>query len=514
MGLHGKHSFSNIIVSLTTFSYSAEMPFVFDVPTTLEALHDLIGQHAKNGEEVTLVIQRIYASNSVRLDRRNTEKMQNFYDVLLRRFIAVGDAIHHSGGGGTELGRYNQLDSLTKILYSMAQDSPDSAGAVWSRRLGILHNAHAKRLRDAEYQQNDTNEEFSVWPSTGVLLLLRALGHVFPVTDKRHYVVTPALLLLGQYLSHTPVYSVSDLTMGVFCAGLLVEYTKEAKRSVPEAHAFLGGVVRLFAAAPKARRGQYPCLNLAAAAEEENLDDLRVLACSFEGDSSSPQLSLEKDFIEGPSASAALLGASLTILESTIRNLDGSVQMGERELFSEVSNSVLDLRPNEKGNRLPSSLVKKVANVASALREVCLYDSSRVPLNRREGIKTKQSIETLAPRLENWEKYSVSKDKGKNSEQVALDRTRRELKRERKAISRELRLDAAFVESERREERIKKDAEAKAKRHKAFAWLEGEQATMNQQVAQGGGLLSGGGTGAARAKARSGKIGVKKGGKF
>ena len=64
--------------------------------------------------------------------------MQNFYDVLLKRFIAVGDAIFESGSGGEQLGRYEQLNELTKILYSMSQDSSESAGAVWSRRLGIF----------------------------------------------------------------------------------------------------------------------------------------------------------------------------------------------------------------------------------------------------------------------------------------------------------------------------------------------------------------------------------------
>jgi nucleolar protein 14 len=75
-------------------------------------------------------------------------------------------------------------------------------------------------------------------------------------------------------------------------------------------------------------------------------------------------------------------------------------------------------------------------------------------------------------------------------------------------------LDSRFVESERRTEQEKRDATARAKRNKNFAWLEGEQAAMNQQVRQGGGLLSGGGTGLARAKAKSGKLGMKKGGKF
>jgi nucleolar protein 14 len=81
-------------------------------------------------------------------------------------------------------------------------------------------------------------------------------------------------------------------------------------------------------------------------------------------------------------------------------------------------------------------------------------------------------------------------------------------------VGRELRLDGAVIETERRREAAKKDAAARAKRQKAFAWLEGEQAVMNQQVRQGGGLLQGGGVGAARAKAASGKFGIKKRGKL
>eukprot|EP00977_Amphora_coffeiformis_P024810 scaffold17234_cov133-Amphora_coffeaeformis.AAC.1 len=116
--------------------------------------------------------------------------------------------------------------------------------------------------------------------------------------------------------------------------------------------------------------------------------------------------------------------------------------------------------------------------------------------------------------MEDPDKYNQSKDKGKTPTQANLDRTRRELKREKKAVSRELRLDAAFVEAERRKDQDRKDSASREKRHKAFAWMEQEQGTMNQQVRQGGGLLTGGGTGAARAKARSGKLGIKKGGKF
>jgi len=75
-------------------------------------------------------------------------------------------------------------------------------------------------------------------------------------------------------------------------------------------------------------------------------------------------------------------------------------------------------------------------------------------------------------------------------------------------------MDGAFIEKERRNEQDKRDDKARAKRQKNFAWLEGEVASMNQQVREGGGLLKGGGTGLARAKAATGQMGIKKGGKF
>ena len=92
-----------------------------------------------------------------------------------------------------------------------------------------------------------------------------------------------------------------------------------------------------------------------------------------------------------------------------------------------------------------------------------------------------------------------------------MDRTRREYKREHKAAARELRLDGAFIESERRKNKERKDRKEREKRQKNFAWLEGEQASMNQQVRQGGGLLSGGGTGAARSNRENRQNGYKEG---
>lgn len=116
--------------------------------------------------------------------------------------------------------------------------------------------------------------------------------------------------------------------------------------------------------------------------------------------------------------------------------------------------------------------------------------------------------------MEDPTRYNLGKDKGKHQLQAQHDKFRREYKREHKAVARELRLDAAFIENDRRKEKLVRDTKAREKRHKNYAWMEQEQATINQQVAQGGALLRGGGIGVARQKAKSARIGIKKGGKL
>ncbi|GMI08773.1 hypothetical protein TrRE_jg13427, partial [Triparma retinervis] len=108
-------------------------------------------------------------------------------------------------------------------------------------------------------------------------------------------------------------------------------------------------------------------------------------------------------------------------------------------------------------------------------------------------------------------KYKYSKDKGKEKNKAIRDKMVRQFKREKKAAKRELRVDGEFIERKRREETGSAREEAKNKRHKNFAWMEGEQATINQQVRMGGGLMKGGGTGAGRRAKARGMLGIKKG---
>lgn len=435
--------------------------------------------------------------------------MQNFYDVVIRRFVAVGDALYDSGDGGEELGRMRQLDSMTQTMFEMAQDAPEMAAAVWSRRIGFFESAHLKRLRDAELVQD--NSEFTAWPSTGVILALRAVGHLFPVTDLRHQIVTPTMLLLGQILGYTPLLKLQDAVSGLFCASLLIEYTKESKRVVPEALSFLAGIIRLFAPSKTDRHARHPLPSFFAAVEQRCFVDLRERLCSSQDTFSCLHLSLQRAENDDSHIPIALLHSAIHMADVALKNVSHSVSDTEKELFAEIISSLLVLQPKCKNYPLPTVLASKISSLTSCLSKV--LEDSRVPLQRRRK-PSLQTIKSLAPRLENPEAYSFSKDKGKNATQAAADRARREYKREHKAVSRELRTDAVMIEEERQAEQQQKHFAAKEKRQKAFAWLESEQAVVNQQVRLGGGLLQGGGIGAAKAKAATAQLGTKKGGKL
>jgi nucleolar protein 14 len=342
---------------------------------------------------------------------------------------------------------------------------------------------------------------------------MRALPHIFPSSDKRHPVVTPALILLGQILAQTPVKSQYDIVVGLFISGLMIEYSKEAKRLPPEATAFLAGVLRLFADEPEAALAVSPLPSFGSGIKDLSLE-LRQELSSSRAKNATP-LSLEKANIQASSNPIAMLNFTLHLIRHSFGIFGKTDEGPEREIFSEIMKALLCIDGSRKDLHLPGLIKNAIADTARIASSTCASEDTRKPLQRRMGATAKDlAIRTLAPRMEDPDRYSMSKDKGKSQLQVEHDRHRREYKREKKAAMRELRLDSAFIESERRKTKDAIDSKAREKRHKNFAWMEMEQATMNQQVRLGGGLLSGGGVGAAKNKARSGKLGIKKGGKF
>ena len=217
------------------------MPFTFSPPpTTLDALDDLISSHCSGCKSVNTLISRIHTSNSVKAEPSMVTPMQNFYDVLVRRYANLGDMVETAGDGGKE-DWPGQMSHIVDTLYGMTQDHPQTAGSVYGRKMGHIMAAHKKRVGDSSmYVKKDgtllpsSPVDFTPWPSLGNVLLLRTVGEIFPTSDLVHGVVSPAMAIMGNMLTECRVCKPWDLAKGLMLAATMLEFVEEPKRLVPE----------------------------------------------------------------------------------------------------------------------------------------------------------------------------------------------------------------------------------------------------------------------------------------
>lgn len=64
--------------------------------------------------------------------------------------------------------------------------------------------------------------ENSCWPASKTLFLLRLWSLIFPCSDFRHVVMTPAIFLMCEYLMRCPILSGRDVAVGSFLCSMLL----------------------------------------------------------------------------------------------------------------------------------------------------------------------------------------------------------------------------------------------------------------------------------------------------
>lgn len=70
--------------------------------------------------------------------------------------------------------------------------------------------------------------ENSCWPASKTLVLLRLWSLIFPCSDFRHVVMTPAIFLMCEYLMRCPILSGRDVAVGSFLCSMLLSVCKFA----------------------------------------------------------------------------------------------------------------------------------------------------------------------------------------------------------------------------------------------------------------------------------------------
>lgn len=468
-----------------------KIPHKIDCPVDLETFDDLIEQFCRpdHYNDNIVLIDRILAWNNVHLPgvegATNKGLIHNFLNVMLKHFIRLGDSLVLEKN---QADITKQMNHLSGVIFTISQDIPEAAINLWNRTLKILISQLQKKLRD--YAQGIRE---SCWPSLGKILLFQLLGKVFSITDYQNDITNPATIFLAQCLSQCPVSSQKDLSSGLLISSILIEFIKETKRFIPELGCFLNSVSSLFLIDAKTTRNNKFYQNTF------NLAQLGWLRSSFSNQSDldlSDSKVLWGDF---ESSEVKEVQYSFRAFNSLLTLLDGFWSKYEDlgcfpEMIEPTLQTLLLLKP-QKDPKLPQELIKTLVELLENFSKTSeTIKSTRQPLRWRK--ETKTIINSKAPKFDI--NYTMKKDRDSNQDQSKVKQLTRQLKREHKAAMRELRRDSDFIDQEKSKLNQQERARLQEERHKNYSWMEDQQATINQQVRKGKGLMKGGGSSAAK----------------
>lgn len=411
------------------------LPFTFGVPGSVAEWAAMSAGWGPRERE--LVVRRILACNHPSLAADNAARLTAFVGVLLDSVAeAAGPVAPHTA------------DSVARSVVFLARElGGEAAARAFAPRLRACY-ASAVVARTA--------------PSAGTLCVLKIAQDVFPVSDFRHVVATPLALLLAALLARATLLlqqqaqtpgckndndsssksnkddtekgeeekTVEDVdsetrervSTGLYVCTLLLQYATENARYIPEVLAHLGAVLRVLCACMPAPQG--PCVPLAL-----------------------PWT---------PAGAAQCTAATLDARAWTARATATALRLlgvAARAWVPMAPDAVLALRP--VAQHVAQSVAPRLAacpegqTLAQQTAALCAGEQQQAN-GGKEGKKEVRAFRTVerrnvvpirefAPRI-----AETSLDQ-RQIEQERLRRLKRTLARERKALGREVKKDAAYT---------------------------------------------------------------------
>ncbi|GAB4829018.1 hypothetical protein Ancab_018675 [Ancistrocladus abbreviatus] len=456
-GIIDLHSEKTKSDSKQHLSRKQDLPYVICAPSSMEELTSLFEN--RSNEDIVEAIRRIRFCNPI---KENWKKMQVFYGLLLQFFATSANKKPLNFG---------LLNLLVKPLMEMSGQIPYFSAICARERILRTRTQFCEDIKDPEK---------SSWPSIKTLFLLRLWSLIFPGSDFRHAVMTPAILLMCEYLLRCPILGGRDVAVGSFLCSMVLLVTKQSQKFCPEAVVFLKAV--LMAAIQRDSRSfedshYYNLLELKAPSPvlciQEHVEEIRPL-----------------DFLEMMSLPDDSLffnsdGFRASMLVSTLETLKGFVNVYQElkafpEVFLPISALVLEVA---KQPNMPNILQDKLKDVAELIKKKAdEHHRLRRPLQMRK--QKPVPIKLLNPKFE--ENFIKGRDYDPDRERADRRKLNKLLKREAKGATRELRKDNYFLFEVKEREKAQLEEERAEKYGKARAFLqEQEHAFKSGQLGKG-----------------------------
>jgi nucleolar protein 14 len=183
---------------------SAGLGTVKSCPKTYEDILQLL--NGVKPEDVHFVIRKVRQVYDAGLSSSNKQKLSDFSEALIEY---LGSRPNSPGAPPLMV-----FEMIIRHAHSLSRTYADAIGRKLRVHLEAMHKEQSM--------------------SPGDLMILTAIGTIYPTSDHFHQVVTPAVTLMARWLGLTTPKEALDLNTGAYLGALCLKYQSFAKRYIPE----------------------------------------------------------------------------------------------------------------------------------------------------------------------------------------------------------------------------------------------------------------------------------------
>ncbi|OWF55050.1 Nucleolar protein 14 [Mizuhopecten yessoensis] len=434
-----------------------ELPYIFEIPAVYDDLVALLQDHTA-ADQLT-IIERICKCHHPSLADGNKHKLEVFLGTLVQYYtdLALQDPP-----------QLDLIDKLTILIYKLVQMSPVPTANL------ILDQI---KDRQEEFRQICLRKAGrGLYPALDTLLLLKLVPILFPTSDFRHSVTTPAIIFTTQMLAQCPVNHERDIAAGLFLCNLCLEFVSLSKRFIPEVVNFLHGL--LFLIIPKEdnkyERVMPPFKPVGSSINLLQLDT-KHRSFEFSPMKMSEVLNTEMELDSLRHDRFRLQAThSCVILIGEFSSLYKDLQT-VREVFSPI----LYMFKKIDFNQYPSTLKEMMEMVVEEISHHSNKTRKPLLMNRKKP----QAMRTFEPLVE--EVFDERKIKNRSSSKELNEKQKllHKYKKEMKGAMREIRKDNQFLARKQLKDQMERDEERQGKVrriHQMLATQEGEFNAMKK----------------------------------
>ncbi|KAF3991280.1 hypothetical protein FT663_02781 [Candidozyma haemuli var. vulneris] len=355
----------------------------------------------KSGDQVVAFIKKVTELYHPRLAEGNKDKMDNFVGMIFEHILHISNE---------EKVDSKLVDDLTKLLRSMAEKYNQALVETVRNTIDEIK----ERVVKNQLRKSD-------------LVCFVVLGYVFSASDHYHLVITPALIVMNQFLNNEiGVINVDNIGKGLFFCDVLLQYQSFAKRYDPEVTKYLERALLVLLPEPK---------RIIETLSARPVDGKSNLSKKFRPKSTSGPIKVSEIF-KAPNDEMKFRYISRAF--ATIDKIVGLWR--EKSAFLEVLRPLTVITKHASryfSNEIPQlqSLLERTSKLESNLSK------SRKPLTLQEH--RQMAIKTFAPKFEeNFNPDKKSYDE--NRDRQELNKMKAQIKKEKKGALKDLRKQTKF----------------------------------------------------------------------